>query len=799
MCGVSRRIALFVALLAAIALTPVAVVAGPLQKPGKGNICGPGGRFCAGAATADITPPVTSPQFAYTFRHCAVAAPAETGGHLLGIEEHAEEGQMWLLGLGPSCLGDKRNGELYSKTFPPSEGTYGRLVANAFVLDDGKGERVAIVQADLGGIPGELHTEVARLAGIEREKLLISATHTHGSVGGIFTSAGYAALGGDLFDRRIFDAVARGIANAVTEATSRLEPARLAVGFGTIANANGNRRTSAWSRNPEASLPGATPQAHRLMAIRVDSKAGVPLGLITNFTNHGVIHGTFNQFLSGDNQAQATRQVTRAIRQKAEAAGVRFPAGWEVVDTLTNGPAGDITPRSDDGGVTWTGYGSIEGPAFREFARMEEAGSRQVAEAVRLWESLGTSLTTDVTLDAALGFTCFCGQAVGRDDHDPYDDEVVGVDDDPRYFAMSDTAILGNDDGSQHPRTVHEGHHHKIARLVAGPTVAPPAARVQLIRINDLALASMPGEPSIQMGRRIEKSVLAEGQGLFQHVVLVGLANDYASYMVTPHEYEEYAYEGGFSLWGQQTGNALKNRLLDLTTAMRTGEAAGCRDGGCESTELPLPPKVTDTITLLDDPLVGTASVPHASLRRAEGTSFSWYGGAPTTEWSPDDPIVELQRWSGTAWTSVASDLDPEVPVRYQREDGRHRWTAYFDSRLDETLGSRYRFAVSGHARQLGRRVDYAVTSPEFVVDRTADLRIQDDGDRRFRVTPPLPDGLRNFRARPRVVDSALVSTTDGRVLGPTFQLASGDSVTIPAGGIVDAFGNTNDAAITLG
>ncbi len=125
--------------------------------------CGEG-LFCAGAATGDITPPVTSPQFAYTFRNCLTATAVEVGSHATGDpQDHIEEGQAWLLGGGPSCAASKvaPDTELYNKSWPPSEGTYGRLQANAFVLDDGKGQRMAIVQADLGGIPGQLHTYVA--------------------------------------------------------------------------------------------------------------------------------------------------------------------------------------------------------------------------------------------------------------------------------------------------------------------------------------------------------------------------------------------------------------------------------------------------------------------------------------------------------------------------------------------------------------------------------------------------------------------------------------------------------------
>ena len=215
------------------------------------------GVFCAGAASGDITPPVTSPQWAYTARNCAEAMAAESSGYSVDPQDHMEEGARYLLGGGPSCIGDKAGADtdLYAKTWPPSEGTYGRLLANAYVLDDGKGQRVAIVQADLGGIPGEVHTYVAdHLAslGITRDHLLISATHTHGSVGAMWQNGGYAALGGDEYDPRVFYAVANGLVTAITKAVQRLQPAKIGIEVGQITNANHNRRGSAWNLDPEA-------------------------------------------------------------------------------------------------------------------------------------------------------------------------------------------------------------------------------------------------------------------------------------------------------------------------------------------------------------------------------------------------------------------------------------------------------------------------------------------------------------------------------------------------------------------
>jgi neutral ceramidase len=801
-----RRLALFAALAGVLLISlPTAIALPGGLAPGQARKCAPqGSRFCAGSATADITPPVTSPQFAYTFRHCGLAIPNDTANHVVGAHEHVEEFAFWLAGGGPGCT--QPDTEAYSKTFPPSEGTYGRLMANAFVLDDGAGRRVAIVQADLGGIPGELHDAVAartEAAGVTVDNLMISATHTHGSVGGIFASGGYAALGGDLYDQRIVDAVADGIANAVIRAAGKLAPAKMAVGFGEIHGANGNRQTGAWSLNPEARDGIDGPQATRLMVIRVDRYDGLPLGVITNFTNHGVIHGTFNYFLTGDNQGQATRQVSRAIRARAEAAGVDIPDDWQIVDALTNGPAGDITPRSDDGGWDWSAYGEglIEDPAFKQFARMENGGARQVNEAVELWDSLGDDLTSDVRLDYRSDWVCFCGQDVGNDPHDHYDREDIvphGHDehfheDDPNYFGTSDTPILGTDDGTSFDSTVFPGQHRKKPRIIAAGknVMEPEAARIQVMRINDLALVTMPGEPTIQMGRRIERSIKEASGGAFNHVVNVGLANDYVSYMSTTQEYEAYRYEGMFTLWGQQTGNMLKERLLSLTGWMLRGESVPecTRERGCLRAtpvlEVPVAPP-----RFAPDVAAGTADTqPASAIERFDGVRFTWIGGSPGSEWSPDDAVVEVQRQNQDgSWSTVATDLDPEVPLRYRKRATLHTWTAHYDLTKDAPVGT-YRFLVTGHAGTAGGgRSDYVIESSPFTVSPSTDLTVANIGGE-WKVVHPAPNGAVNFRYREKVSTTAVVDSA--------YSLTPG--TTIPAGAIVDAWGNTNGQAVTVG
>src|SRR5688572_26440232 len=185
---------------------------------------GAAGELRAGTGVADLTPPVGTPMFAYTARS-KIANPTHLKNALQVVAD-------------PDT-------NLYAKSFVPSEGIHTRVRASAIVLERG-GEKFALAQADLGGLPYALTQAVLdriRSTGITGERLMLSATHTHASTGPIWPAdnAGYALLGGDLFDPRIFAMTADGIAEAILEADGRLESARLGVGTAEVRDASRNR------------------------------------------------------------------------------------------------------------------------------------------------------------------------------------------------------------------------------------------------------------------------------------------------------------------------------------------------------------------------------------------------------------------------------------------------------------------------------------------------------------------------------------------------------------------------------
>src|SRR4051795_10448714 len=191
----------------------------------------------AGAAAADITGRVGTPMFAYTARSY-IFSPDPTK-----LQQHAMQ-----------LVADPDTG-LYAKTFEPSVGIHTRLLARAIVLKQ-DGQKYALAQADLGGLPYALVQEVAsriKSTGIDAQHILLSATHSHSSVGDIWPAdnSGYAFVGGDAFDPRVFDSTAQGIAEAIITANSRLTPARVGFGVGQADGASRNRSFEAFQRDTD--------------------------------------------------------------------------------------------------------------------------------------------------------------------------------------------------------------------------------------------------------------------------------------------------------------------------------------------------------------------------------------------------------------------------------------------------------------------------------------------------------------------------------------------------------------------
>jgi hypothetical protein len=195
------------------------------------------GGLRAGAAVADVTPPVGFPLWGYAARHDA-----------------------------------------------PSVGVLDPLKARVLVLEAG-GERVAFVSLDLGRAPTRASAEAIR-ARVRKDAgvgtVFLAASHTHH--GPVLELGGWPTREAP-YARRLEDRVC----GAVAEAARGLRPARLAAGSKEVP-LNRNRH----SRRPDA------PVDRELAVLKVEDESGHPVALAVNFAAHATLTEARLMKLSAD-------------------------------------------------------------------------------------------------------------------------------------------------------------------------------------------------------------------------------------------------------------------------------------------------------------------------------------------------------------------------------------------------------------------------------------------------------------------------------------------------------------------
>jgi len=728
---------------------------GAPPDPGPGPDPGEPTNLQAGAATADITPPVGTPMFAYTARS-RVAGP-DTPDQPETLEEVPDAATQMLQMIADPAV--DRN--LYAKSFDPSVGIHTRLRASAIVIEQ-EGERVALAQADLGGLPYALVQAVEeRIAttGIDSEHLLLSATHTHSGTGPIWPSdsAGYQALGGDFFDPRVFGITADGIAEAIIAANARLDPARVGIGTSRLDGASSNRAETPFRNNGDVSSEEFEELKlnRTVTVIRVDGVDGVPIGIWSNFAVHPTSFGDGNLLFSGDNAATTERLVEREV---ASESGLPAPepgapgASEGPVLVWTNGAEGDVSPSG--------------GPRVRsghqlDYVNGDGSGANvvgiKVAEGVlAAWRDAAGEMQGDAPLDVRRTFRIFDGDQVGNGEEagakpvGPLTALGVGIEQEGFCSPVED--IAGPGQGKKFP-------------IITGAGLIPQTMAVSLVRVGDTAIASFPFEITTQMGRRITNAVAGDSGGVLDGAVIAGLTNGYMSYTSTPEEYDACDYEGSFTLYGRHQGPLLRETALSLVPSL----VGSGLEPASDPEPIALAPTTPNPASIQPTASPEAPVTQPADTTRFGSATFAWNGGDPSVDAPRSETFVSLQHLEGGEWRTIGTEDGPEDVTVYDESAGT--WTDTWQFSNCEPLGT-YRFRVTGMAVTApgGDAEPYVATSEEFDLGAMAPLTVSeqtvDGGTARVRAVYPNPGPA--LLALPRLVRTGTA----------TIELAGGEQVT---------------------
>lgn len=398
------------------------------------------------------------------------------------------------------------------------EGVHDRLLAKALVMDDGR-RRIALLTADSIGFSrrimgddrdfiAEVRCRIERLAGIAPEQVMIAATHAHSTpetlgVRNLLAHPGAAAWLETLADQ---------LASAVAIAAGCLEPVRVKYATGTAEGISCSRRIVGkdgrmYSRARPAADEDVADRGVNDFQVAVlcfEGMDGRPEAVLVHFPCHPVTMQV-NPLVSADFPGAATRLV--------EGAG----GGCGHCQYL-QGACGDINPIRGD---------------TRDFRDVERYGHVLAGEVIK---QLGLMNAPDYPVAAGrVDAACRSVQLPSRQLPDLT--EIM-----ERQRRLQDAYRHASTDAERedaHRRLLALRELLERVKLGAGPF----EAEVQVLRIGDVVLVGIPGEPFAQMGLDLKTATAVP------LVLCVGYANGYLGYIAPPSAWDQGGYEVSLGMW----------------------------------------------------------------------------------------------------------------------------------------------------------------------------------------------------------------------------------------------------------
>ena len=510
--------------------------------------------FRAGAAAIDITPPMGT----------------------------------WTAGWGPG-LTPRRAVRFVSKLF-----------ARVLVLDDGEGERVALIAADLHAGSRYLAERVAVLTateGFHVGRVVLAGAHNHAGPGNLYASPYFDAFCTSFpwvrgFHRELAEDLAERIAAAVKQACVALQPARVGHGVVPVWNWTANRSLEAALNNFQgqsesemraslSALHGAPPEVRELERLAIDPRLqvlaattldGAPIGAFATFAGHDALLAREHGALGSDwfGAAQETAEGLLYAR-----------TGTRPVIGLGAGAIGDVDPRPPGMSLAEL-IRRRQGSLADNLLLVKEHGARLGAALVEAW-ALATRSPSQPKLSVRFVEAKIQGDTV------PTERGPARLPDEPRIGAST---LAGSELGpgflceglrDDDPAHANDPHWPKIdddlGMAIIQPVLdvlqhQPATLPLRLVQVGNVAVVGLSGEPTAWLSHRL--SALIKQSSTADQVIIAGTCGDYSGYFTSGREYELQHYEGASTLWGRYTERWLHQafeRLAKAEPVVPTGVA----------------------------------------------------------------------------------------------------------------------------------------------------------------------------------------------------------------------------------
>lgn len=397
----------------------------------------------------------------------------------------------------------------YGARHKPSQSIHDPLYASLLVLKTGE-RGVALVSLDVIMVPlaytQQIRAVVSQQLGIAPEAVLVAAIHTHSG------PAGYMASKVPLEteeDPVLKEMTLRKLTGAAEWAARNLQPARLRLGRGDLNDLGRNRN------DPLAPMDSA------LTVLRVDAENGYPLAAVLNFGCHPTVLGHANLAISADYPG-AARSALHKI----------YP---DTVFLFLNGASGDISTR-----FTRRGQG---------FDEVERLGNMLAGESLKVMQTaadLPAELLAGKTQPLRLAYRQFPRV-------DEAQQQLANL-----QAELEQMRAAGRPDGDlRRAFTRVEGAQAQLWMAQAYGEKKYADTEMQTLRIGDLAVVGMPGEPFT----RIVLDLKAASP--LPHTIAVSYANDYSGYFPDRASVLAGSYEALISPYDESVGEHLMQTAVE--------------------------------------------------------------------------------------------------------------------------------------------------------------------------------------------------------------------------------------------
>jgi neutral ceramidase len=487
-----------------------------------------------------------------------------------------------------------------------SKGLHTRLWARAFIVEGCNGKRVAFVSADMAqmfhsvrqGVVERLRQRFGDKYGFDN--VVISATHTHAAIQGythyvwLNLSGAFDAPDHQGFDRDNFNAIVGGITDAIVAADQQANSTTgtIRIGAGAFdSKLSFNRSMAAYNLNPAAERVGQPEVDREMTLLRFDSSDGRELGSFNWLPVHNTTYSRDNPYVSGDAKGIAAYWLEK------EKGVVEWGAQGGYVAGFAQAHCGDVSPNvpvqagrpNPPTSATDSGHSRTIPNALAHLAAARSilaAASEQVNGSVEVINSFVDF--EDVVVERAYSHkplpTKTCEAWYGAVFQGGSKEDGEGAEDIKEGAQFTGIGFFGRFLPFVGPPAAvnslcHQKELHPIVVLGKRADVhwSPTKLPLQIVVIGQFAIVAVPFEVTTMAGRRLKKSIMDALAPRVKHVVIAGLANDYAGYVTTREEHGAIHYEGASTQFGPDTEAALRQEFTALTCSLKGGSLASSK------------------------------------------------------------------------------------------------------------------------------------------------------------------------------------------------------------------------------